>query len=44
MYFFLWKNFFDINNYKINKLTEKNNLSLKKDFYEKKNNNYLNQL
>ena len=39
--FFLWKNFFDINNYKINILTEKNNLSLRKDFFEKKNNKSL---
>lgn len=38
LYFFLWKNFFDINNYKINKIVEKNNFSrdgLFKKFKEK---------
>lgn len=35
--FFLWKNFFDINNHKINKLIERNNSSIRKIFFEKKN-------
>ncbi len=39
--FYLWKNFFDINNRKINKLAERNNSSFRKKFFEKKNKNNL---
>ena len=34
-YFFLWKNFFDINNYKINKLIKKNNNYKRNKFFKK---------
>ena len=34
--FYLWKNFFDINNRKINKLAERNNSSFRKNFSKKK--------